>query len=89
MASFYRALSNSAVDQAVLELRREAIGADVPMFPKGTIGARRALAHLSRGGYLGMLVDQKMNDCIPVGFFGRTAMTAPALATLALRFPAR
>jgi len=33
-----------------------------------------------------MLVDQKMNDGIPVPFFGRDAMTAPALARLALRF---
>jgi lipid A biosynthesis acyltransferase len=30
--------------------------------------------------------DQKMNDGIPVPFFGRPAMTAPALAVLALRF---
>jgi Kdo2-lipid IVA lauroyltransferase/acyltransferase len=58
----------------------------VPMFPKGARGARGALAHLARGGYLGMLVDQKMNDGIPVEFFGRTAMTAPALAAMALRF---
>ncbi len=86
MASFYRALSNGAVDQAVNGLRRKAVGADLPMFPKGATGARGALAHLSRGGYLGMLVDQKMNDGIPVEFFGRTAMTAPALAALALRF---
>jgi Kdo2-lipid IVA lauroyltransferase/acyltransferase len=33
-----------------------------------------------------MLVDQKMNDGIPVPFFGRDAMTAPALAVLALRY---
>ena len=33
-----------------------------------------------------MLVDQKMNDGIPVPFFGRDAMTAPALALLALRY---
>ena len=33
-----------------------------------------------------MLVDQKMNDGIAVGFFGRPAMTAPALTVLALRF---
>ena len=33
-----------------------------------------------------MLADQKMNDGIPVPFFGRPAMTAPALAALALRF---
>jgi KDO2-lipid IV(A) lauroyltransferase len=35
-----------------------------------------------------MLVDQKMNDGIPVPFFGRDAMTAPAAAQLALRFDA-
>jgi KDO2-lipid IV(A) lauroyltransferase len=33
-----------------------------------------------------MLVDQKMNDGIPVPFFGRDAMTASALAELALRY---
>jgi KDO2-lipid IV(A) lauroyltransferase len=35
-----------------------------------------------------MLVDQKMNDGIAVPFFGRDAMTAPALARLAFRFDA-
>jgi KDO2-lipid IV(A) lauroyltransferase len=33
-----------------------------------------------------MLADQKMNDGIPVPFFGHPAMTATALAALALRF---
>jgi KDO2-lipid IV(A) lauroyltransferase len=33
-----------------------------------------------------MLADQKMNDGIPMPFFGRTAMTSTALASLALRF---
>ena len=33
-----------------------------------------------------MLVDQKMNDGIAVPFFGRDAMTAPALAQLAMRY---
>ena len=32
-----------------------------------------------------MLVDQKLNDGIAVPFFGRPAMTAPALGLLALR----
>ena len=39
-----------------------------------------------RGTHLSLLADQKMNDGIPVPFFGRPAMTAPALAVLALRF---
>ena len=33
-----------------------------------------------------MLVDQKMNDGISVPFLGRQAMTAPALAELALKY---
>lgn len=86
MSSFYRALSNGGVNAEVNRLRSEAVGFELPMFPKGAQGARGALAHLGRGGYLGMLVDQKMNDGIPVEFFGRAAMTAPALAALALRF---
>jgi Kdo2-lipid IVA lauroyltransferase/acyltransferase len=32
------------------------------------------------------LADQKLNDGIAVPFFGRPAMTAPALALLALHF---
>lgn len=53
---------------------------------KGASGARRALQLLKAGGHVGMLVDQKMNDGIPVKFFGRAAMTAPALAQFALRY---
>src|SRR5258708_3450652 len=47
---------------------------------------RGALAHLSAGGFLGVMVDQEMNDGIPVAFVGRDAMPAPALAHFALRF---
>ena len=32
-----------------------------------------------------MLIDQKMNDGIAVPFFGRDAMTAPAIAQFGLR----
>jgi KDO2-lipid IV(A) lauroyltransferase len=41
---------------------------------------------LRRGAHLALLADQKLNDGIAVPFFGRPAMTAPALALLALRF---
>ena len=33
-----------------------------------------------------MLVDQKMNDGVPINFFGKKAMTASAVAKLALKF---
>jgi KDO2-lipid IV(A) lauroyltransferase len=83
---FYRAASNPAADAAIQDMRREAAGAEVPMFAKGSAGARAAFAHLRRGGVLGMLVDQKLNEGIAVPFFGRPAMTTPALAQFAIHF---
>ena len=83
---FYRAASNPLADAAIQDMRREAMGAGVPMFAKGSTGARGAMAHLLRGGMLGMLVDQKLNEGLAVPFFGRPAMTTPALAQFALRY---
>ena len=84
-APFYRPVENRQLDAMLLDLRRKAMRTDVPMFAKGAAGARQSLVHLSRGGRLGFLMDQKMNDGIEARFFGRPAMTAPALAALALR----
>ncbi len=86
VSGFYRATSNPGVDAIIQSLRMRALGPRTKMFAKGARGARGALAHLQAGGSLGLLVDQKMNDGISVPFFGRSAMTAPALAQLALRF---
>jgi KDO2-lipid IV(A) lauroyltransferase len=86
LAGVYRASANPGIDALTRDLRRRTTGQDVPMFNKGTAGARGALAHLARGGFLGLLVDQKMNDGIEARFFGLPAMTAPALAAFALRF---
>ena len=84
-ASFYRAAANPLVDAMIRNLRQDAMGCEVPSFAKGPRGARAALAHLMRGGALGMLVDQKMNDGIEARLFGHPAMTASALAGIALR----
>lgn len=56
------------------------------MVEKGSQGARKLTAFLRKGGHAAMLVDQKMNDGIAVPFFGRDAMTAPALAQFALKY---
>ena len=85
-SSMFRAASNPAVDALVIQLRQQAVGAPVPMFSKGAAGAKAALSHLRGGGYLGLLMDQKMNDGVEATLFGRPAMTAPAMAALALRF---
>jgi KDO2-lipid IV(A) lauroyltransferase len=84
MGSFYRAPDNPLVDEELRRMRKG--GAPLPLFPKGSKGARQALRHLSQGGVLGMLVDQKLNEGISLPFFGHPAMTAPALAEFALRY---
>jgi KDO2-lipid IV(A) lauroyltransferase len=58
----------------------------IGMIPKGSAGARKSIEVLNSGKSLAMFVDQKMNDGIEVPFFGRPSMTAPALASLALKF---
>jgi KDO2-lipid IV(A) lauroyltransferase len=82
VAQIYRAANNPSIDRMITRFR----GTGGELIPKGTVAARRAIAVLRRGAHLTMLADQKMNDGIPVPFFGRPAMTASALAALALRF---
>ncbi len=79
----YRAVNNPFVDYTLLLIRRRGIGAE--FVSKGKTGARELLSAIGGGRHVGLLVDQKMNDGIPVPFFGRDAMTAPALARLALK----
>lgn len=85
LSIMYRAAANSEVDALVQRLRRDNAGATVPMFAKGARGARQAMGHLSRGGFLGMLVDQKLNEGIEARLFGLPAMTTTAPAVFALR----
>ncbi len=78
----YRAPNNPLTER----LFRHRRPGDGELIAKGPQGARRLLALLKDGGHLGILVDQKMNDGIATPFFGRDAMTAPALAQFALKF---
>jgi KDO2-lipid IV(A) lauroyltransferase len=82
VAQIYRAANNPLVDRMITRFRGDA----GELIPKGAVAARRAVATLRRGAHLTMLADQKMNDGIPVLFYGRPAMTTSALAALALRF---
>ena len=79
----YRPANNPWVEEIFQEGRA---GIAAGLIPKGAEGARKAVRVLREGGQLGILIDQKMNDGIPVPFFGRDAMTAPALARLAFKF---
>ncbi|MEQ8804887.1 MAG: lauroyl acyltransferase [Rhodospirillales bacterium] len=78
----YREANNRLVEWLYRNGRAAVEGA---LIPKGPQGVRQLLNAFRSGSHLAMLVDQKMNDGIAVPFFGRPAMTAPALAELALR----
>lgn len=85
LLQIYRAANNPVVEAMMVDFRKS-IG--VEAVPKGAKGGRRSATVIKSGGVMGLLVDQKMNDGIPVPFFGRDAWTAPALAKLALRYDA-
>ncbi|HWB48285.1 MAG TPA: lauroyl acyltransferase [Stellaceae bacterium] len=82
VAFIYRAANNPLVDAMLARLR----GVYGELIPKGAAASRRAMAMLRRGGHVGLLVDQKLNNGIAVPFFGRLAMTAPLPALLGLHF---
>ncbi|HMA48643.1 MAG TPA: lauroyl acyltransferase [Magnetospirillaceae bacterium] len=62
---------------------------DMQLIPKGPDGARLTVKLMGQGKSVVFYVDQKMNDGISVPFFGHPAMTAPALAALALKYKRR
>lgn len=79
----YRRPNNPHVERLLMQARG---GNNDTHIAKGHTGARKAMAVLKNKGVIGMLVDQKLNEGIPVPFFGRPAMTAPAIAHFARRF---
>lgn len=83
LAFAYRAANNPFVERLVRRLRAPIAGAH---YPKGRRLAAQLVAALRRGESLGMLVDLKLREGIPVPFFGRDAMTAPVVGQLALKF---
>ena len=84
MVLVYRAANNPWVERLYQKGRQaSAVGGQIA---KGKSGGKQALDVLRKGGHLGMLVDQKMNDGMAVPFFGRDAMTAPAVARMALKY---
>jgi len=79
----YRRLNNSGLDKLVQTMRESYQSEGIP---KGKGGSRQLIKALRQAGHVAILVDQKMNQGIAVDFFGRKAMTAPAIAALALKY---
>jgi KDO2-lipid IV(A) lauroyltransferase len=78
----YRAANNPVADRIIRYIRSRY---NLSMHNKGREGATEALRALKENLAVGMLVDQKMNDGSPVPFFGRDAMTATAVASIAIK----
>lgn len=79
----YRPPNNHYVDNLLKKIRKKY---GVKLIKKGNEGAKECIRVLKKKGNLGMLIDQKMNDGIKINFFGKEAMTATAIAKLALKF---
>lgn len=79
----YRKPNNPGVERL---LRYARGGHDVGHIAKGVQGAREMFNVLRKGEALGILMDQKLTEGIPVPFFGFPAMTATAIAQFAFKF---
>jgi KDO2-lipid IV(A) lauroyltransferase len=79
----YRRGNNPGLDNMVQNMRGHYQSEGIP---KGKVGTRQLIKILEQVGHVGILVDQKMKEGIPVDFFGRKAMIAPAIAKLALKY---
>lgn len=85
ITAVYREANNPLVDGMIAKIRATRC---FNMIPKGRQGAVKIVRAIKNNEAIAMLVDQKMNDGISLPFFGRPAMTAPAIAELALRYNA-
>ncbi len=84
-ALIYRKANNEMVDRMMcLERSKNNVG----IIAKGMSSAKEILKILKNSGSITMLIDQKMNDGIAVPFFSHDAMTAPAIARLAMQYDA-
>ena len=79
----YRKGNNPGIACLIQKLRSSYL---VSAIPKGQAGSREIIKCIKKGEAIGILVDQKMNDGIKSTFFGIEAMTAPAIASLALKY---
>ncbi|GLQ07716.1 lysophospholipid acyltransferase family protein [Sneathiella chinensis] len=79
----YRAANNPLVDRFFQDQRHDPYSTFVP---KGKTGALAIMRAVQKKGAIALLNDQKLNQGLPIPFFGRDVMTAPAIGELACRY---
>lgn len=75
----YRKANNPWLNRILFE-RRPGV-----KIPKGVAGARLMLETLNKGDFIAILCDQKLREGMEIPFFGKPAMTATAMASLAIK----
>ncbi|MDF2366941.1 hypothetical protein [Sneathiella sp.] len=78
----YRAANNPLVEEYFQAMRADP---NYSFVPKGNEAARIILKAARNGGAIVLLNDQKLNTGVAIPFFGRDAMTAPAVAEIACK----
>lgn len=84
VGAVYRAPNNPWVDRLLNKTRAGA--SPIETYSKSKTGTRQMMKAMQRGMIIGMLIDQKYNEGLPVPFFGQLAMTSPAFVQLAQKF---
>lgn len=79
----YRKPNNPWVDRLLRHARDSGAAGHIV---KGHAGARQILSILRQGKVVGLLVDQKQNEGLPIPFFGHDAMTSEAMVHFAMKF---
>ncbi len=83
-AIVYRSANNPLVDEKIIQLRASVMSRH--QIPKNKRGGRAMLRSLSDGLSVCMLIDQKLNEGVPIPFLGHDAMTGLATAKMSLKF---
>lgn len=83
LALVYRKGNNPWLDRLIQETRGHYQSEGIA---KSAIGSKQLVRAIQLRRHIGILIDQKMNTGIPLDFFGRKAMTATSIATLALKY---
>lgn len=80
----YRAPNNPWSDRLLTKART--LNGRLQAYPKSRSSGKDIIEALKGGRYLGILIDQKYNEGIPVPFFGVDAMTNPIFVQLCQKY---
>lgn len=80
VSTVYRPLNNPYVEKMTASIRGS------KLIPKGTQGSRQIIEALKKGEYILIMADQKISEGEPIKFFHEMAITATAIARIAIKY---